>query len=249
MIPHTFGAGGRRLFGIHVPAAAPRKPRGIVLCPPIGAEYFRAHRSLRILAERFAAAGCDAMRFDYYGTGDSDGHAADLTLSGAVADVRSAVDELSARGGIRNITLVGLRLGGTVALRAAADLRQADRLVLWDPIADGRSHLRELLIGPNGSGAPPAGDLEAHGFVMGRQLHGELSELTPAPFRLPPHVRRVLVINSSEAAAEYSFSEDTSGERVQLSRLPGPAVWEEQKDLGVGAIRSDVLDLITTWNA
>ena len=44
-----------------------------MLCYPWGSEYIYAHRSLRLLAQRRAAAGIHTLRFDYFGTGDSDG--------------------------------------------------------------------------------------------------------------------------------------------------------------------------------
>src|SRR5882757_5126910 len=67
-------AGGRPLFAWHhAPPSALRRGAGIVLCPPLGYEYMSAYPTMRILAERLAALGFDALRVDYDGTGNSAG--------------------------------------------------------------------------------------------------------------------------------------------------------------------------------
>jgi len=62
------GSGDEALFAWHhvAPRAIPRDCVA-VLCAPIGPEYTRSHRTLRHLADRFAAAGIAAVRFDYQG--------------------------------------------------------------------------------------------------------------------------------------------------------------------------------------
>ena len=57
----------------HPPPASVRRGAAIVLCPPIGYEYMSAYPTVRILAERLAALGFDALRIDYDGTGNSTG--------------------------------------------------------------------------------------------------------------------------------------------------------------------------------
>ena len=71
-IPLFFGDPRRSLFGWFHPAV-PQRRRGAVICSPIGYESILCHRAGRHLAERLAAAGIPALRFDYDGTGDSVG--------------------------------------------------------------------------------------------------------------------------------------------------------------------------------
>src|SRR4029077_3267920 len=65
--------GGALFVWHHPPPPSVRRGGAIVLCPPIGYEYMSAYRTVRLLAERLAALGFDALRIDYDGTGNSTG--------------------------------------------------------------------------------------------------------------------------------------------------------------------------------
>ena len=146
MTPLFFGDRTRRLFGVYSPGhAVGARARGAVLCAPWGPEYLRAHRSLAQLGKWLNEAGVHVLRFDWHGTGDSAGDMAEARLDGWVDDLHSAIDELKDTAGLQRVSLVGLRLGATLALRAAATRRRdIDGLVLWDPVMNGREHLAEL---------------------------------------------------------------------------------------------------------
>lgn len=144
-IPVRFGAPQRQLFGLlHLPAAV-ASGRGVVLCQAFGQEAVRAHRMLRVLAERLSRQGHAVLRFDHFGAGDADGDDADVELQGWSNDVLQADAELRQRSGVGDTVWMGMRLGATAALLAA---RQAPatlrRLVLWDGIWDGRGYLEAL---------------------------------------------------------------------------------------------------------
>lgn len=150
MIPYYFGTGQRRLFGVYDPAVEAGKSRrcAAVLCHPWGSEYIYAHRSLRQLATRLSVAGIHAMRFDYYGTGDSGGDFLEADLDGWSGDIETAIEETRNMTGAERIVLIGLRLGATLSAAVAARKHnRIDALVLWDPIVSGAAYLGELGIG------------------------------------------------------------------------------------------------------
>ena len=62
-------------------------------------------------------AGWGALTFTMRGTGTSEG---DFSIEGWLADVRAAIDALHARTDINGVWLTGFRLGGTLAVVAAA---------------------------------------------------------------------------------------------------------------------------------
>lgn len=141
-----FNANGRSLLcDVRVPPRLRGKPVAVLLCNPFGEEAVRAHRAYRVLAQRLEAAGYPVMRFDYAGTGDSQGDGRDFGVDDWVDDIMAAADELGARAGGRRVVLLGLRLGATLAVLAAR--RPGARfahLLLWDPVVEGAAYLADL---------------------------------------------------------------------------------------------------------
>jgi putative redox protein len=70
------------------------------------------------LVDRIAReAGWAALTFTMRGTGVSEG---DFSIEGWLADVRAAIDTIDARTDITGVCIAGFRLGGTLAIVAAA---------------------------------------------------------------------------------------------------------------------------------
>ena len=151
LVPVRFAASSRELFGLfHAPAGGVARASCVVICNPFGQEAIRAHRLLRVVAERLALEGYPVLRFDYFGTGDSGGDDAAGTLSTWADDVLCADLEARRLSGQETSIWFGLRLGATLAALASAKARRApQRLVLWDPVLDGRAYMEELLLAHN----------------------------------------------------------------------------------------------------
>lgn len=194
--PIAFGPRERRLFGIyHMAQAAPARP-AVVLCNAFGQEAIRAHRFQRALAERLARAGHPVLRFDYFGTGDSMGDDADGDLDGWCGDIHVAHQELRRLTNASRLVWIGMRLGGSVALRATHDApTDLAKLILWDPVLDGPrylAHLRERHVAsleavyslpqkpsPRRLAANPANYIdEAIGFALSPKFRGQVSAIT-----------------------------------------------------------------------
>ena len=101
----------------------------------------RSHMALRQVAATLARHGFHVLRFDYYGTGDSGGASNAGNLSEWKANIVAAVDDLVECSGVRKISLMGFRLGATLACSVELDV--AD-LVLWDPVISGTEYVRQL---------------------------------------------------------------------------------------------------------
>ncbi len=130
-----FGDPKRALFGCHHLASGPARQTAVLLCPAWGQEYMRSYRGLRVLAQRLAAAGFETLRFDYSGTGDSEGHGLDARLEHWLEDIRSAAGELRDISGRQQIAVVGLRLGALLA--EATPGLNASLHISWDAPASG----------------------------------------------------------------------------------------------------------------
>jgi alpha-beta hydrolase superfamily lysophospholipase len=184
-----FGTAGRPLFGFyHPPKEGTSRAAGVVLCNPFGTDQTRSERTYRHLAERLAQAGFPCLRFDSFGTGDSGGDEfAPHLLQAWVDDIGAATDELRTRSGVPTVSLVGLRLGATLALLHAAKRGDVDTLVLWSPCVSGAGFVTEVTrlhkvyarIEPHLANAePPRADgEEALGAFLPRALIEELAEI------------------------------------------------------------------------
>lgn len=99
---------------------------------------------MRELASRLAQAGFHVLRFDYFGTGDSAGEGEDADLDRWVDDVGTAVEEARELSESTVVSLVGLRLGATLAALLGSQRGGIKRTVLWAPIVSGADYLEEL---------------------------------------------------------------------------------------------------------
>lgn len=145
MVPTFFGQ--PELFGIHhrAESGAQDGNPSVLLCPPIGHEHTRSVRALRLLADALARAGHHVLRFDFRGLGDSSGQPADGDPVAWGTDLFQALHELWRFSGSRPSTVVGLRVGASLAVHALSTGGGADfercRIVLWDPVIRGTEFL------------------------------------------------------------------------------------------------------------
>jgi pimeloyl-ACP methyl ester carboxylesterase len=124
-------------------SSAARRDHGVIICPPIAQEHVRAYWALRQVAVALTRAGFDCLRFDWFGVGDSSGELKDATIDRWRADVAAAAQELRDSSGVRTISVVGLRMGASIATLAAKTIRPKN-LVLWDPIVSGKTYIDSL---------------------------------------------------------------------------------------------------------
>jgi uncharacterized protein len=143
--PFFFQNGDRSLFGIlHEPVRAGSRP-SFVFCHPFAEEKLWTHRVFVSLARHLAARGHAVLRFDYMGNGDSEGDFSESSLATARADVRCAIDQVRRMTANPGVSLMGLRLGATIASLVAEELSDIQHLILCAPIVDGARYMQELL--------------------------------------------------------------------------------------------------------
>jgi pimeloyl-ACP methyl ester carboxylesterase len=236
MIPLHFGSRERLLFGAYSPAVGSKRRRGVLLCNPWGVEALRAHRSMNRLGQILSGSGFDVFRFDYFGTGDSWGDAAEVSLGGCVEDAHAAVEELRHVGGLERVDVVGLRFGTLVAARAAAEEGDGARVVLWDPVFEGAELLRELA-------AKAGGAREVEGFLLPDRLREELATAT---LRGLPGARSPVLVAVSTPVTEGAVAQ-LVGAELSVRVIPGRKSWEQEGDFGAGAVPVALLNGIAQW--
>jgi dipeptidyl aminopeptidase/acylaminoacyl peptidase len=107
---------GQNLVGIvHRPAAQPHA--AAILCH--GMESSKESEKIVALSRQLAARGILALRFDFAGSGESEGKFEEMTYSGEVEDLRAAYN-FALQYEPRKIGIFGSSMGGTVAVLFAA---------------------------------------------------------------------------------------------------------------------------------
>jgi pimeloyl-ACP methyl ester carboxylesterase len=221
VVPLYFGTSSARLFGVYHPAeSAQRRSCGIVICPPFGHEYIRAHRLLRQLAVQLSHSGFHVLRFDYLGCGDSAGEPQAGSPSQWMADIATAIDELRDTSEVRRVGLIGLRLGATLAVGAAERRDDVEAVVLWDPILDGGRHLEDLQLLQRSWLKDRPGSRqfafqqqvsEVIGFPITAALRAELAK-TVLEEAVPPAQRRIVVLDSEDHESQRQWVVKAAGE-------------------------------------
>lgn len=129
-------ARGRFLRGmLHQPAGTRRAP-GVIFFHGFTGDRMESHWIFIKCARALASKGIASLRFDFYGSGESEGNFHEATLQSEIADARSAVRFMQRQKGIdaARLGLCGLSLGGCVAACVAPAAR-AKALVLWSAVA------------------------------------------------------------------------------------------------------------------
>lgn len=255
---------GERLFTfLHLPAGPCRA--GVLICAPLAEEKLWSHRVLVSLARELARAGYAALRFDFRGEGDSDRAFEESSLSTRVEDARLAIGELRRHlpaGGA--VTLLGLRLGASVAALAAEGRDDVDRLVLWDPVTDGADYVQGILRSNLMAQMTrhrrvvedrqaltarllQGGSVNVEGYGLGGDLFRELSGLRLDASRPPPTSANLLVgVTAREAPPREDLVALAKGwGRTDVEGVAEEPFWREIRKFYARAPR--LFEATTRW--
>jgi uncharacterized protein len=253
-----FGPPSREMVGVHQSANGQGAARArYLMCRPLGQEAVRTAAIYRVVGERLAREGCDSLRFDYHGTGDSPGDEQDQSLNGWLDDTLAAHEQLQ-NGTDLPVIWFGMGLGATLALRAALRARKPPaQLVLWEPVLDGptytrllqEGHQRELVrmfrvpwerLLRSGKAVEPCLPGDILGFQVGQSLANELQHLQDV--QLAPALRRGLrVLCAVPVSQRPLFAELEKHPQVKLQIIEQTTDWMSSQAMGTAIVPPDLL--------
>ena len=135
-IPTVFYSEGKQLVGIrHYPESETEKV--VILCHGYTGHKAENKRLFVEAARAFARAGMMAFRFDFYGSGDSEGEFVETRISTNISNLKSAFGFVREMG-FRRIGVLGISMGAATAVLTAAEGVVPDVLVLWSTVPDFR---------------------------------------------------------------------------------------------------------------
>jgi dienelactone hydrolase len=131
---------------LHRPRMVDQAVPAVVLLHGFTGQHIEDQRLFVQLARHLAGTGFAALRFDFYGSGDSDGDFEEFTVLTEVADAVAALDWIAGQPGIDagRIGVVGLSLGGCVAALLAGQDARVKAVVFWNAAGLSDTHFRDL---------------------------------------------------------------------------------------------------------
>ncbi|HHV62282.1 MAG TPA: alpha/beta fold hydrolase [Firmicutes bacterium] len=246
--PVTFSNNGQKIIGVlHRPDNPPHinskpggetgskangKAPGVILFHGFTGQKVEAHRIFVKLAEMLASRGIWTLRFDFRGSGDSEGDFSEMTLEGEISDAIVALDFMCSQDGIDHgrVGILGLSMGGAVAACVGGRDPRVKSMVLWSAVADfARVPLFadnvKLLHELNGNGQLNEVDLE--GDVVGRNFLLGLAEAKPYEEIKKVKAPVLIVHGDADATVPVSHSQIFErairevGGKVEVYILPG----------------------------
>jgi len=254
-----FGRPAREMVGVYQTAASDGAPRArFLLCRPLGQEAVRTAAIYRVVGERLARERCESLRFDYHGTGDSPGQEEDQSLSGWLDDTLAAHEQLQDHGDEVPVIWFGMGLGATLALRAALRARKPPaQLVLWEPVLDGPTYVRQLMEGhqrelvrmfrvpwdrllDSGKAVEPDLPGDILGFQVGPSLADELQALRDV--QVAPALRRgVRVLCAVPAEQRGHFADLENHPEFRMHNIGQITDWMSSQAMGTAIVPPDLL--------
>ena len=200
--PVVFSSQGQQIVGVvHSPVSTQPAP-GVVLCHGFTGNKAEAHFLFTKLARRLCGEGIAVLRFDFRGSGDSEGDFRDMTVSGEILDAHAAVEFLADRPEVdrSRIGILGLSLGGCVAACTAGDLSLVKATVLWSAVSEPEMQFASR------RGDPTSDTVEIPGgHVLGRALFDELPGINPVA-SISRTKGPVLVVHGSDDASVDTYA-------------------------------------------
>ncbi len=174
---------------LHKPRKTPAP--GIIFCHGFTGTRVEPHRLFVHAARHFCEKGFAVLRFDFRGSGESEGLFQDMTISGEIADLKTAVSWITKRREVlrERIGVNGLSLGGVVALLAASRDHRIKAVSLWSTLSD-FSPIRQILSDsqmklPTQSFLDlPSGDRVSRDLLLDMEKYdilSDISKISPKP--------------------------------------------------------------------
>ena len=140
------------------------------------------HRIFVKTARELAAIGFYAFRFDFRGSGDSEGDFSEMTIGGEVSDAIKSIDVLSAMQGVdpERIGILGLSMGGCVAACVSGKDVRVKSTVMWAPLSDDPPDRREEILARSKHTPTPEEIAQLNPNIVGKAFYEELPNISPS---------------------------------------------------------------------
>ena len=239
----SFANMGQTLFGmLHMPPGPGPFP-AVQLFHGFTADRNEHHFLLVKAARALAAAGFVVQRFDFRGSGESEGDFNQVTIEGEISDALAARAWLAGHPAVDSTRMgvCGISVGGAVAACLAGRTRNVPALVLWAPVGDPARVFSQAGSGGGVAPAPVEGGMDIGGLIVGPGMIADVLRLRPTA-EVCGHAGAVLVIQGTADQTVPPYNGEmyrkALGERCTLVWIEGAdhtfsRTWWEREVIGL----------------
>lgn len=140
------------------------------------------HRIFVKTARELAAIGFYVLRFDFRGSGDSEGDFSEMTIGGEVSDAIKSIDVLTAMQGVDpdRIGILGLSMGGCVAAFVSGQDIRVKSTVMWAPLSDDPPDRKNEILERAKNPPTPEEMALSNPNIVGKAFYEELPKISPS---------------------------------------------------------------------
>jgi len=248
----TFTNHGQQLVGmIHLPKTDARAP-AVLMCHGFMGDRIESHFIFVKMARRLANAGYIVMRFDFRGSGESEGEFSDVTIPAEVDDARVALAWLRGQPEVdpKRVSLLGLSLGGAIAATLAGEDGNIAALVLWSALAEPSVFVAQGIAQADSHPAPlgvqPSSSFDLGGHLVGEGFRKTAGDVKPLE-SIRNYVGNLLILHGTRD----EVIPPSEAERYQqaLGKEHASLHWIEGADHTYSADmwEKEVFDLTVNW--
>ncbi|MFN0065934.1 MAG: alpha/beta hydrolase [Chlamydiales bacterium] len=139
---------GQKIFGVlHTPISEEREVPLVVIMHGFASCKHGTNRSHVHLAEQLSNQGIATLRFDFRGSGDSEGSLSEISIEDMVSDAKAMLAYIEEVEGIDpgRIGVFGSSLGGAIAVLSSVEHGNVKAIALWAPVASGELWYRDFI--------------------------------------------------------------------------------------------------------
>lgn len=204
--------GSRTLRGMmHMPDGTHGKAPMVVMFHGFTGNKVESHFIFVKLSRELEKVGIGSFRFDFYGSGESDGDFIDMTFSGEVEDARHIVefvknDPLT---DVNNIGILGFSMGGAIAAIIAKEYKDVVKsLVLWAPAFNMRDAIMLQSQSEAGNLLNEHGFVDIGGFALGKGFVLDIADIDIFESAKGYDKDVLIVHGTKDEAVPYTVSEE-----------------------------------------
>ncbi|AFK86394.1 MULTISPECIES: alpha/beta hydrolase [Thermoanaerobacterium] len=206
----TYGA--KTLRGMmHIPDSTSGKVPMVAIFHGFTGNKVESHFIFVKLSRELEKAGIGSVRFDFYGSGESDGDFMDMTFSGEVEDARHILEFVKNHPAtdVDNIGILGLSMGGAIAAIIAKEYKDIVKsLVLWAPAFNMRDIVELQQQSEAGNLLSQHGFVDIGGLALGQNFVFDMIK-TDIFQSAKGYDKDVLIIHGTkDEAVPYTVSEE-----------------------------------------